>query len=126
MPGDRVRPGGAGSSVTYVGQCTDVGGASLVFAPARGEEGPAFVIQPSRGSSDYDAQVNAVDALGRYGPDARGTVHLDASLRTGTLMTPDLQTPAGATVRYQGAWRCGRVQSASPVTEPGRGPSTPR
>ena len=113
-------------AVLFSGPCTAVGGASLVFGPSRGEAGPAFVIQPTRGAGDYDAQVNAVDATGRSGPDARGTVHLDASLRGGTLMTPDLQTPDGVTVHYHGAWRCASVQSAAPVIEPGGGPSSPR
>jgi len=102
------------------------GGGNLIFAPARGEAGPAFLFKPARGPGDYDAQVNAVDAQGRYGPDARGTVHMDASQRSGTLSTPDLRTATGDTVRYAGAWQCATVQSSSPAAEPSGGPTSPR
>ncbi len=117
-------PAAAGS---YTGDCIQTGArGQFTFAPPRGEPGPAFLLSVTGGAGDYDAQVNAVDAQGRYGPDARGTVHLEADVRSGTLSTPDLKTAAGDTVRYEGGWRCASLTSVSPVPEPPGGPSTPR
>ena len=120
-------PGGPTGGAAYSGACTATGArGQLAFAPSRGRAGPAFVIAITAGPGDYDAQVNAVDSAGRYGPDARGTVHLDGSGRTGTLQTPDLQSPSGATLRYSGRWSCATFTNAAPVPEPSGGPSTPR
>lgn len=120
--------GGAPPSGTasYTGTCTVDSAGDLTYMPARGEAGPAFRLSGGRGAAGYDVQVNAVDASGRYGPDARGTVQLDASLRTGTLSTPDLQTAAGDSVIYWGRWTCASVVSVTPVPEPTGGPSSPR
>jgi hypothetical protein len=119
--------GGSPAAEKYAGDCTATGArGQLTFAPGRGQAGPAFLLSDTQGAGDYDAQVNAVDAQGRYGPDARGTVHLDASGRAGSLSTPDLQTADGETVHYGGAWRCASFTSVSRVPEPTGGPSTPR
>lgn len=109
-------------SPTYSGECTIIGGTTFAFAPARGDAGPAFLIQTLNGPGDYDAQVNDVDAEGRYGPDARGTVHVEASERSGTIQTPDLQAISGAAVRFTGRWHCTSVKTAAPVPEPSGGP----
>ena len=100
--------------------------AQLQFAPEPGTPGPAFVLLPVRGGGDYDVQVNAVDGLGRYGPDARGTLHLEDSGGRGTLMTPDLRLPSGDSVRYAGRWACTATATADGHPEPSGGLRTPR
>lgn len=119
---------GAPGRPDYAGRCLFLGAAAqeLQFAPRAGEPGPAFRLARLQGAGDYDAAVNAVDGSGRYGPDARGTVHAEASLRAGTLTTPDLKTPSGETVRYGGAWHCASVTTATPPPERPGGPPSPR
>ena len=126
--------GGAGgqdgntSGADSAGSCTTLLSepGQLLFAPPAGTVGPAFRITALRGEGDYDVQVNAVDAEGRYGPDARGTVHLDGTRRSGTLTTPDLRLASGDSVRYAGRWHCVSSASQAPPSERPGGPQSPR
>ena len=102
------------------------GSGDITLTPPAGFVSPSFVLRAPHGAGTYDVQVNAVDAQGRYGPDARGTVTLDASGRAGTLSTPDLSLPSGDSVRFDGAWRCSDVQNITPPSERPGGPQSPR